>query len=353
METKKNIVIIGGGLIGLSVARALMNSGCQNIFVIQQKKAQLTDTNRPPGGIIRQHHTSTLLSGRLKTGANMLRSYQLKSTQSLFAFGSSIYLGNDEDRQELEARQSNVLNWKPLDPSDLPDTLLPPPEDHSFWFSYDGGGIGDVNSFKESITADLKKSDRVTLRPNSEVRDGHREEDEWILYLSNSERLTASVIVNTSGVYANELGDRLGLNHQKYAIINKTRYYSDQSMVPNQYKVFLDRPHGTSFRSVNGGTLISSSDERPQDLNNLSRENPDIPSFQNNTARSYPNLPPVNVQQSWRSTFSRTEDHTPIIRRDPVEGSVIWATGLNEFRLPLSLWVGDHVHDILKSMNSL
>lgn len=350
MKTKNNIVIIGGGLIGLSVARALMISGYRNIFVIQQKNAQSGKENRPPGGIIRQYHTSTLFRGRLKTGANLLRSYQLKSTRSLFAFGSSIHLGTDQDHQELTSTKPDPLDWDTIDPTDLPDALLPYPRDHSFWMSYEGGGIGDVGSFKTTILDELKKSDRVTLRPTSEVRDGHRENDEWVLYLSDSERLKASVIVNTSGVYANELGERLGLKQQKYAILNKTCYYCEQSMVPNQHNVYLDRPHGNTFRSVNGGTLISSSDERPQDVNNLSEKDQEIPSFQNSTGQTYPDLPPINVEQSWLSTFSRTKDHTPIIRRDPAEGSVIWATGMNDYRLPLSLWVGDHVHEILKSM---
>lgn len=351
MRNTKNVVIIGGGLIGLSVARALMVSGYQKIFVIQQNNERSGMKDRPPSGIIRQYHTSAVFRGRLKTATNLLRSYQLERTKSLFTFGPSLVLGTNRDRQELTATKPEPLDWSAAGPDHLPDGLIPHPINHPFWFSYKGGGRGDTRLFEETIKTELEKSDRVTLRPSTEVRDGHREQEEWVLYLSSSERLTAGVIVNTSGVHANELGGRLGLEQQKYAILRKTHYYSRQSLLPERYGVFLVRTLGHTFRTVNGGTLISSCDERPQEINNAPFEDREIPSFQTSTGQNFPNLPPVEVQQSWFTTFSRTEDRSPIIHRDPAEESVIWATGLNEYRLPLSLWVGQHVNDILSTMS--
>ncbi len=352
----QKMVIIGGGLSGLSVARTLMMEGYRNILLLIRKRGDTDKPGHPPSGLIRHFHPDPPFRKTLNDGASLLQNYSTTDDQpednEMCSFGTSLLLDHLQQREMLTTRRDDSFSWNDATDDRIPDTLRPETEGHPFWFDCPGDGVGSERLVKNGMVASLRESDRITIRNQSEVWDGHRERGRWVLYVSGSERIEANVIINASGIHANEIGQRLGLQKRKYAIMRRNLFYSTQSLIPERYLFFLDRIHGNTFRSVNGGTIVSACEKQPVQLGNDRPQPVSVSFLKNNAEPFYPELPQINVQAAWSSRFARTGNQIPIIQRDPNQNSVIWITGLNEFSLTLCMWIGQRVHQLLSDTAS-
>jgi glycine/D-amino acid oxidase-like deaminating enzyme len=348
MTDPKNekVVIIGGDISGLSVARTLMIEGYRDILILIREKRYRGDPGHPPSGLIRHFHPDAPFRDTLNDGVSLLRDYR-EENDGLFDFGTSLLLDHIDQREHLETHPDGNFTWNDTKQDAVPDALRPKNGSNPFWFDCQGDGVGNERDLEHHMLEVLRESKQITVRNQSEVWDGHYERGRWVLYVSGSERIEANVIINASGIRANEIGERLGLTKRKYAIIRRNLFYSTQSLIPEQYLFFLDRMHGNTFRSVNGGTIVSACEKQPVKLEDARPQPVSVSFLKNNTEPFYPELPQINVQRAWSSRFARTSNRTPIIRRDPDRHSVIWVTGMNEFNLTLSFWIGQRVHQLL------
>jgi L-2-hydroxyglutarate oxidase LhgO len=208
MSEKIDIVVIGAGVIGLSIARTLALSG-RSVIVVEQENAIGTHTSSRNSEVIHAgiYYTPNSLKALLCVRGNKML-YKYAKERGIIAkpVGKLIVATSENEISKLQALQQNaVLNGvndlELLNKTDIKH-MEPKIRAKAALFS-PSSGIVDSHAYMLSLQGDLENAGGIVVF-NCPVNGGHVDDTEITIFLGGKEpmSLRANMVVNAAGLWA-------------------------------------------------------------------------------------------------------------------------------------------------------
>jgi sarcosine oxidase subunit beta len=352
MTRTADVVVIGGGVTGVSIAYHLAGLGLRHILVLERKFLAAGGTGRSVG-IIRQLYPTP------ETSQMVIRSLRAFQRFGEEVGGASGYVGcgvligvSEAMRTSLEKtlnlqrslgiraeilKPDEVARLEPrIDPSDLGAVLY---ETES--------GYGDPAAVTAGYAAAARQRG-VSIEQGVEVTAVRRDGDRIVgVTTASGEAIAAPVVVNAAGLWSPAVA-RLGgvdlpivIGRHPVFILERDPGFGPAHMV------YLDLAGGSYVRPETGGLTLTGSltdDEtrHPMDPEQLGSEAgfDEASEALARTSRALPRLGEARFKQGYAGAFDITPDWMPILAESPVRGFFI-AAGMSGHGFKLAPAVGE------------
>ena len=215
------VVIIGGGVIGCSVAYHLVKQGWRDI-VLLERKALTSGTTWHAAGLIGQVRASAALTRLAKYSADLYGSLEAETGVATgLRYNGSITVALSEDRKEEILRQASMARAFGVDVEVISPTEVKARYEH---LNIDGVLVGtfvakDGQADPANVALAMAKGARQMgaklleqVRVSAIRRDGrHVTGVDWISG-DESGYLAADMVVNCAGMWGHQLGRTAGVN---------------------------------------------------------------------------------------------------------------------------------------------
>jgi sarcosine oxidase subunit beta len=333
-EPGYDVVIVGGGVIGLSVARELKGHGVDRVVVLEREGAVgQRSSSRANGGVRAQFATSINIAFSLHSIEEFERLatahgdvLQFHQTGYLFATGTE--RGEALLRSSLELQRSFGLAVEWLTPSEVLERAPIVRADGlrgGTWHARDG--FLDPYGVVEVMRREARGLG-AELRLNSEVRALERASDGFVV-TTDRDVLHARYVVNAAGAEARSIGRMLDLDVPVWPIRRNLAFARAPGHPADLIPMCVDFDTGVLVRrEVGGGYLIAYSN--PEDEPGWATTVD--PRFLDDVAERIGNrFPlvsevPIDPRHCWAGLYPETADHHAIVGFcGEVEGFVLCA----------------------------
>jgi sarcosine oxidase subunit beta len=212
-----DVIIIGAGVIGTSIAYHLAKRGCRDVVVLEKDYIGSGSTERCPGGIRQQFSTETNI--RLSIESVKFFEHFEEETEHAADFRQHGYLMLATSKDELNTFRRDVDLQRKLG---LKVYLLSPPEIRDF---VPGLNVEDIlgatfcptDGYADSYSvvsgfASTAKRLGVKVHEETEVTGIESTNDKVKGVLTTRDKFEAPIVVNAAGPYAGIVGRMVGLD---------------------------------------------------------------------------------------------------------------------------------------------
>jgi sarcosine oxidase subunit beta len=358
MTRTADVVIVGAGTTGLSIAFHLAMAGARNVVVIERRFIGAGGTGRSVG-IIRQLYPTR------ETTAMVVRSLAVYRDFDALVGGASGYVGcgaligvAPEMRSSLErtisVQRSLGVRAELLAPSDV--ARIEPRVDTSrlgaVLYEPDSGYANPSGVAAAYAAAARRRG--VTVEQDTEVVSVCvTGEHVTGVETARGDRIEAPVVVNAAGLWSPGLARLAGVElpivigrHPVFVIERDASFGAP-------HPVFLDLAGGSYVRPESGGLTLTGS------LTNDETRHPTDPELLGTdvgleeavdvlerTGRALPRLADARYRRGWVGAFDITPDWMPILDESPVRGFWI-AAGMSGHGFKLAPAVGEMMADLM------
>jgi len=336
MSTKQQIVVIGGGIAGVSAAAALQrHAGQPQVRLIEAESTMAYHTTgRSAAQLIENYGTDPIRSltkaslGYFHTPPADLVDGPLVETRGLLTVASTSQAAHFE--AELAAGQRANPNISEITPAQAADhfpALRAEVFDRALWEpdsqSIDVAGLHQ--SFVRAFRAaggiiDLERRAVALKRANQlwhiTTTDG-----------SGPSPLTADVVVNAAGAWGDQVAAMAGLGPVGLQPLRRTAFMVKSAMPgSDRWPLTADVEHRWYIKPDGSQFLCSPADETPSEPVDARPEEIDvaqaIDAINNATTLNI-----RSVQSSWAGLRTFAPDRVMVIGPEPTESSFIWCVG--------------------------
>ena len=247
MSEHAECVVIGAGVVGLAVARALAESG-HDVLVLEAEGSIGTGISARSSEVIHAgiYYPPGSLKGRwCVEGRRALYAYCAERGVGYRQCGKLILAAEPTqlaqlDAMESSARANGVQDLRRLGPSEVAE-LEPAVRCTAALFS-PSTGIVDSHGLMLSLQGDIERAGGVVVCRTS-VLGGHRQEGVWQLRIgigAQEERLTASHVINGAGLGAQAVARGLGVPEARIPPLHyaKGTYFSLSGPHPFSHLIY-------------------------------------------------------------------------------------------------------------------
>ena len=337
META-DVVIIGGGIVGSSIAWHLCEAGCTNVFVLERESQQgKGSTGKSMGGVRAQFATDVNIQMSLYS-IPFYATFE-EQTGETAGYRPQGYLFLATSDRQLQQLQANQVRQKALG---LKDAEMLSADDIRKSFpllrtdDVAGGSFCPTDGFVDPNSAMVGFSKAACSRgarvlKSAEVlgieTDGH---GACAVRTSNCE-IATRVVVNAAGAWATQVGRMVGIELPVVPTKRMLVPTEPFAEFPHTAPMIIDMSNGFHFRPESLGFLLAwnDADERhgfdtnfePDFLEKiLTRAAERVPCFENLA---------VNPKKAWAGLYEVTPDHHCILGAVPEVPGFFVANGFS------------------------
>ena len=352
MRRTADVVIVGGGVVGASIAFHLASRGVADVTVLERRFLASGATGRSVG-IIRQLYPTRETSLMVRRSLTVFQRFeeQVGGDAGYVGCGALIAVSapmRDGLERTLARQQGIGIRAEVLEPHELErvepridssglGAILYEPE----------SGYGDPGATTLAYAAAARRRG-VAIEQGAEVTGILRSGDRVTgIETAGGDRIEAPVVVNAAGLWAPALARLAGVSLP--VVIGRHPVFviqRDAGFGP-AHPVYLDLAGGTYVRPETGGLTLTGSltdDERdhPMDPELLGAEvgiDEAMPVLER-TGRALPRLTDAGYRRGYAGAFDITPDWMPILDESPVRGLYV-ATGMSGHGFKLAPAVGE------------
>ncbi|MBK9315265.1 MAG: FAD-binding oxidoreductase [Acidobacteria bacterium] len=338
MSETAEVVIIGGGIVGSSVAYNLARQGCTDVVIIEREEKQgLGSTSKSMGGVRAQFATPINIQmsiysidffSRFEEETGHTADYRAHGY--LFAATTDAHLNYLRENQEKQ-RAFGLDNAVMVTRDEIVEMIPQLMADDIIGGSYcPTDGFVDPNSVLTGFSRSARERG-VRLQLDTEVT-GLSVEDGAIRGVkTNKGEIAANKVVNAAGPWAAGLagmaGARLPVTPLRRQIVKTQRC----DFLPAKFPMLIDMSTGFHFRREGDAILMA----WPDDEETPGFKTAFTPEFIEKILIHAVNRVPqfadlgVNPHQCWAGMYEVSPDHHAIIGQDPGVRGLFYANGFS------------------------
>ncbi len=325
------ILIIGGGVAGLSTAFHLARAGRKGILVVEREALPGFYASGHNAGIARQ------LTGRPEHTALTIRGRNLLAAAGLLTPTGGYLLGADPGGAGALAREAADFGLEAHLGAGAPFPGLRA-ADH---LHIPSDGLIDTAALLRHC-ADGAREGGAQLRFGCQVL-GIREAGGGFRVATDQGELRARTLVNAAGAWAGEIGRMAGGLDVDFAPLRRHLVWSTAPMAPDRpYTWWADRP--LYLRPESGGVLLCACEEQRVAVPPRGLQPPDDAAVLEGLAGSLRDLAPAledaPVARLWCGIRTFAPDRRFVLGPDPVNPHLFWVAGLGGHGMTSGLAVG-------------
>jgi len=335
MENSADIVIIGGGIIGISIAYNLAKLGGRNIMLFEKDLIAEGSTGLCAGGIRRQWTTEV----NMRFALNSFQIFQ--NFEEEFGIPSDFhqigYLFLARDDEELELFRKNVEFQNRFG---VPSQILGRQEMEKEWpflrtDDIVGGAYCHTDGYASphEVTHAIARAARrhgVKIFEKTEVTAIEIKGGRIVSVTTPQGRVETPTVVNAAGPYAARVGKLAGVDIPVNPIRRQlfiTRPFP-ASKIPPSVPLTIDHRQNSYFRREGECILLSGpQDEKPSF--NLTTDFDSMVESANKAMHRVPVLEEARIVRGWAGLYEITPDNHAILGRVPEVEGLILAVGFS------------------------
>jgi sarcosine oxidase subunit beta len=338
MSETADIVIIGGGIVGSSIAYHLAEQGCNNVLIIEREEKQgLGSTSKSMGGVRAQFATTINIQmslysidffSRFEEATGQTADYRAHGY--LFAATKESHLDYLKKNEEKQA-ELGLKNVEMVSRSDIIKMIPQVRSDDIIGGSFcPTDGFVDPNGVLTGY-AKRAKERGVKVRLNTEVTGMSIENGEIIGVKTTNGDVSTRVVVNAAGPWAGLVAKfakiELPVKPLRRQIVKTQRC----DFLPVKFPMLIDMSNGFHFRREGEAILMA----WPDDEETYGFKTAFTPDFIEkilthavNRVPQFADLP-VNPRQCWAGMYEVSPDHHAIIGPAPEIKGLFFANGFS------------------------
>ena len=233
MKTTAEVIIIGAGVIGTSIAYNLAKAGCHEVLVLEKDIIGGGSTSKAAGGVRQQFSTEVNISLSIES-ITFFQNFEdeighpvdLRQCGYLFLFCTE--QDGERFRQNVALQRSLGVKVELLSPKEVKDIIPKLNTEDVLGATYcPTDGIVDPHSVVQGFASAARKLG-VRICQDTEVIDISMSKGKRVRgVLTNSGEVAAPIVVDAAGPYAGQVGKMAGL---------------DIPIRPNKQQVFFSAP---------------------------------------------------------------------------------------------------------------
>jgi len=333
MEKTADIVIIGGGIIGVSIAYYLGKMGARDVILFEKDLIGMGSTGLCAGGIRRQWSTEVNMHFALKAFEVFQNFEEEFGASPEFHRIGYLFLAKDEEELESFKKNTELQNR-----FGVPSMLLTRQEVRKEWpflnlEDVSGAAFCDTDGYAgpSEVTNAIAKGARchgIKFFEKTEVMSIEVERSRIMSVTTREGRVETDTVVNAAGPYAAHVGKLAGVDIPVSPIRRQLFVTHPFHKIPPSVPLTIDHRQNFYFRREGECVLLSG----PQD---------DKPSFNLNTdfdamvvtadkaTHRVPVFEEANISRGWAGLYEISPDNHAILGKVPEVEGLILAVGFS------------------------
>jgi sarcosine oxidase subunit beta len=351
-----DVVIVGGGIVGSSIAYQLTAAGCKNVLVVERETHQgKGSTGKSMGGVRAQFSTpvnirmslySIPFYAEFEERLGHPSGYKPQGYLFLATSESHLeYLRTNQDRQKAlglkSARMVNTDDIRKLFPQLRSDDIV-------------GGSFCSTDGFVDPYSAMVgfmswASAHGAELWRNTEVMEIARDKQGICGVETRRGHIATRVVVNAAGPWAAQVAQMVGVDLPVTPLrrmLVPTEPFDD---FPRSAPMIIDMSNGFHFRPEGLGFLLAWNDPEETPGFKTDFEPAFIEKILTRAANRVPcfeNLA-VNPKRAWAGMYEMTPDHHPVLGAAPGVPGFFLANGFSGHGVMHAPATGKIVADII------
>jgi len=349
---KAEVVIIGGGVIGTSIAFHLAQAGVTDVLLIERDELASGSTSKAAGGI----RASFSNSANIEIGLRGLESYSafagIHDQEIDFRTDGYLYLLTDQPTVDIFAESTALQNHY-----GVPSRMITPEEAKSIspLIATDGmlaacWSPGDAKATPESVVMGYASSARkfgARIVRHCEVTGIETQGGHIRSVRTELGTVSTNTVICAAGPWSRTIGDMVGIDIPVTPVRRQIAFTESLPDVPKHAPLTIDFPSNFYFHPEGGGLLLGWSDPDQVPGFNLKFELEDwFLGLGEIAAVRAPSILDYGISSGWAGLYEMTPDHNQIIdRSNDIDGLII-ATGFSGHGFLMGPATGEIVRDL-------
>lgn len=322
-----DVVIIGGGIVGSSIAYQLTAAGCKNVLVVERETAQgKGSTGKSMGGVRAQFATPvniqmSLFSIPFYAAFEEVMGHPSGYKPQGYLFAATRKSHLEYLRANFERQKALGLNTAQLIDAEYIVKMLPQLRSDDIL----GGSFCSTDGFVDPYSAMTGFMTRAmeqgaTLWKNTQLAAISTDQDGITGVATTREEIATRTVVNAAGAWAAQVAKLAGVELPVEPLRRMLVPSEPFNDFPHSSPMVIDMTNGFHFRPEGRGFLLAWNDPEETPGFKTDFENSFIEKILSHAASRVPafeNLP-VNPKRAWAGLYEMTPDHHAVL--GPVAG---------------------------------
>jgi glycine/D-amino acid oxidase-like deaminating enzyme len=358
MMRSADVVIIGGGVTGCSIAFHLAERGVRNVVVLERRFLASGGTGRSVG-VMRQLYPTVETSRMVLHSLRVFQNFRelTGGDAGYVQCGAVIAVAPAQQAalaRTLDAQREIGIQARLLSPDDLRE-LEPRIDPFAVGAAvYEPeSGYGDPTGVTTGFAQGARRRG-VVIEQMSEVVALRREGDRVTgVRTATGDEIATPVVVNAAGLWCREVAALAGVTLPVIVGRHPVFIVERSPGFGRPHPVYLDLASGTFLRPETGGLTLTGfldADEpsHPMDPETLGTDVPfdEVARIMERASRCLPALGDARYQRGYAGAFDITPDWMPILDQTPVRGFYV-AVGMSGHGFKLSPAIGRLMADLI------
>ncbi|MDX6489327.1 MAG: hypothetical protein QOK13_1942 [Gaiellaceae bacterium] len=336
-----DVVVIGGGCVGASVAYHLAEAGCTDVVLLEANTLASGSTSKAAGGIRMQHGDALNTQLAQRSLGEFTRFEELTGSEIFFHQVGYLFLLDSESDLDLfraaaQMQRSFGIPVEPVSPQAALEfvpqldidglvgaTFCPldgyaTPESVVQGYASAARRRGVTIRQGEQVTRIVTDNGRVT---GVDLRDAH---------------ISTSAVVCAAGVGSSAIAATAGVELPVSAERRRIFFSRHHGGVPDGSPLTVDFSTGFYFHREGQGLVFAGREFEPEDL-------------MGPAMRRLPVLGDVPISSYWHGDYDMSPDHNGMVGEAEDLAGFYYATGFSGHGFQLSPAVGEHVAELVTS----
>ncbi|MGH2995570.1 MAG: NAD(P)/FAD-dependent oxidoreductase [Gaiellaceae bacterium] len=337
MENSAEVVIIGGGAMGTSVAYHLAKLGVTDVALLERDALGSGSTSKAAGGI-RAQFTDEL---NVRIALRSMAEFQALDRVGGIGYRRNGYLFLLDNEEDVERFKRAVALQGALG---VPSRLLSPAQAKELVPALETGDLLaatfceiDGHATPEAVVqayAGSAAAQGVRILQHTSAARIVRLGDKIMSVETSAGRIRTNTVVCTAGVWSRDVGNLAGLDIPVRGEPRWMHFTPEDAGLPDPLPLTIDFSTGFYFHREGTGLVFGG------------RE-PTIEGVATRATRRLPVLAELPIQSSWWGYYEMSPDHNAIVGETEQPRRFLYATGFSGHGFQQSPAVGEHLAELV------
>jgi sarcosine oxidase, subunit beta len=349
--TNASVVIIGGGVMGLSTAYHLASAGVRHVVLVERDEFGAGSTCKAAGGVRAQFSDAVNIQlglRSLKTFENFKQEFDqeidlhqvgylflLDQPQQVEAFEANVALQNELG---VSSRMIDVAEAKRLSPLIRTEGLLA-----AAWSPRDG------HCTPEAVVLGYARAARAAgarLVRRCSVTDIETDGTSITAVQTSDGTIRTESVICAAGAWAGQIGAMVGVDLPVLPLRRQILTTEPMTGIDRYTPFTIDFSTSFYFHSEGPGLLLGMSDPDETPGFKLGRSDDWLPRLGEAIERRAPQICELGIASGWAGLYEMTPDHNALVGEAPEVSRFLYATGFSGHGFLMGPAIGEVMRDL-------
>jgi heterotetrameric sarcosine oxidase beta subunit len=332
LKARRDVVVVGAGIVGLMAAHHLVKRGMSDVLVVDRAPSLLLGASGRNGGGIRAQWTSVENIELARRSIEQFKALASETGQhTWFRQGGYLFLARTEDQLAQLRKAADFQNRH-----GVRTRLVAPAEARDIVPELNASGIvgGTYNPDDGTLfpwpvvhgVADRLKHHGVPIELNTAVTGFRRRDGRITAVETERGEIEAEHVVLAAGAWSRELAATAGIEIPTHP--ERHEILVTEALKPFLKPMVVDLANGLYCSQAMRGELVGGLGYPHHEGASWSSTFEFLQAFAAALTRLLPSLGGVNVLRQWAGSYDMSPDHKPILGRTPEVENLYVACGL-------------------------